>query len=139
MPIDFDIFLPTFAISDFQKKVSSKITPRNNVSFTRSMIQSTDVLWRISRWMSSDCLGLNIINSLFFLVVKNTLKIHQWYCCNNNLTYRKSAISGKAKGDRSRKKLQHRYDKKLLRAALRNFRESSVTRQNIGFLFISSK
>ena len=73
--MDFDIFLATFAICGFQENVSSKITPQNTVSFTRSMAQ-----WLISSLMSSVCLfclGLNIINLDFLRFTESLFALHQ--------------------------------------------------------------
>ena len=74
MPIDFDVFLVTFAICGFQEKFSSKITPKNTVSFTRSMVQ-----WLVTRLMSSVCLfclGLNITNLDFLRFTESLLVLH---------------------------------------------------------------
>ena len=58
-PIDLEIFLATLAISCFHVKFSSRITPKNMVSLTRSMSQLL-----ISSLISSFhlfCLGLKTI------------------------------------------------------------------------------
>ena len=73
--MDFDIFLATSAICGFQENVSSKMTPKNTVSFTRSMAQ-----WLISSLMSSVCLfclGLNIINLDFIRFTESLFALHQ--------------------------------------------------------------
>ena len=59
MPTDFETFLATLCIWDFQDKCSSTITPKNKTSFTRSISISL-----IEKCKSSFCLFCFVLNRI---------------------------------------------------------------------------
>ena len=88
IPIDFDIFLGTLRMWGFHDKCSWRITPKNNVSFTRSMIL-------LSIWIdiSSVCLlwrGLRTIKCDFLKLMDSLFARHHWV----NLSISEFKISG---------------------------------------------
>ena len=82
MPIDFDIFKETLRIWDFHDKCSSRITLKNTVSFTRSIIL-------LSIWIdkSSVCLlsrGLKTIRFDFLKLMDSLIAKHR--CVNLSIS-----------------------------------------------------
>ena len=75
MPTDFETFLATFCIWDFQNKCSSSITPKNRTSFTQSISISL-----IEKCKSSSCLFCFVLNRIkfdFFMLIESLLAWNQ--------------------------------------------------------------
>ena len=61
--IDFTTLCATCGISDFQVRFSSKITPKEFVSFTLTIFWSSTLIWTLQ--IVRFCLGLKTINLVF--------------------------------------------------------------------------
>ena len=76
MPIDFDIFLETLRMWGFHDKCSSRITPKNTVSFTQSILL-------LSIWIdiSSVCLLWHGLKTIKFDFLKLIDSLLAWHHC----------------------------------------------------------
>ena len=77
MPTDFETFLATFCIWDFQNKCSSSITPKNRTSFTQSEFQYRSLIEKCKSSFCLFCFVLNRIKCDFFMLIESLLAWNQ--------------------------------------------------------------